>query len=41
MENSYLICGRSSKMPVERNGKQYEVKMDSFIVKAPKLHIQE
>lgn len=41
MQNSYLICGRSGKMPVERNRELYEVKMDSFIVKALKLHIQE
>lgn len=41
MQNSYLICGRSGKMPVERNGELYEVKMDSFMVKAPKFHIQE
>lgn len=41
MQNSYLICGRSSKMPVERNRELCEVKIDSFMVKAPKLHIQE
>lgn len=41
MQNSYLICGRSGKMPVERNRELYEVKMDSFIVKALKPHIQE